>query len=63
MGSLKNYLNISILKNKYINNFLCGLVTNPFNPLTRDRLSRVVKFLAHHIMSRVGFTYFQPDSW
>jgi len=38
-------------------------VTNPFNPLTRDRLSRVVKFLAHHIMSRVGFTYFQPDSW
>jgi len=40
-----------------------GWLTNPPNPPIRGGLSRVTKFLAHHKVSRVGFTHFQPDSW
>ena len=36
---------------------------NPLNPPTRGGLSQVTKFLAHHKVSQIGFTHFQPGSW
>jgi len=30
---------------------------------THDGLSQVDKFMAHHEVSRAGFTHFQLDSW
>jgi len=37
-------------------------LVNLLNLLLRDGLSRLVKFLAHHKMSRVRFTHFQSSS-
>jgi len=40
-----------------------GWWANPLNPPTYGGFSWVAKFLAHHKVSRVGFTHFQSSLW
>jgi len=46
---------------KLLFNFYTGYSVNLLNLPTLDELSQIIKFLAHHKVGKVKFTYFQPN--